>query len=1365
MRAHFVIATLLCFMGCESAEESTNTRQEDNFAGASTAFGENDGLEPNTSDPGAGQMMGASETDVNNEILVPMAMSDAGLPTGGTVAEPAGMALDQGLGQEAGSAGTPEAASPPRGGGEIIDQGVNDTDAHVDASQADGADLDMGVEVDSGRVMPPFADLGVSVSPDAAIMLADMDTMSDDAEVVEDPLVDALIVSDDAHISDLDMAVVDVGGTPALGGAETGPVPDAATVFADAVLETDDARVEDANAAQPAADAGLAPDASMPVSIEGYTEIRPALDDDDQVVPFLMGSPEDEPGRHIDETQRSVYLTHAFWMKETEVTLAEWAEYFGPFAGVPVPELNCPTCPIAGLNFFNALEFANRLSIATGLTPCYRLNACTEAEPGSPGYICAEVAITAASGSPYDCEGYRLPTEAEWAYAARAGTANLLPSGAPDVAGEELEALYADMKLRACADVGQSGLGGPAFAAINDCANYEARRADGQCDDDVCLNAVDRVDDTNGFGLSGMLGQVSEWVWDAYGVPDEGPWVDPIGADGVQRVIRGGSYRTVRSHIRLAFRSMALPSAVRAPAFHDGIGFRLVRTNHAQVWTPPADVDSEGAERPEDPVQGDCRQVRRYLKEVFISSADYHPDAPYVGAGALSEGALSIDGEAVPPSVDDGRSTMAVAASALAKANAINDIYPMTTVRAIAGASTAVGRANPVRAVTLDLQNHLVINGSIIAGIDVLDGDAAPGPVSDDPADALRRAVYDVDGQAIPQGETEHLVADDVVINGITIRPTNADDDVLSSRHAASSAIAKAAAINEATQETGVVAEARPAVIRGTSNLAAVELDAANNLAINGVIFCDVDVRDGDAGGPDNDDPVGAERVARMESARPIHVNGNAGLAENDVFLNGIPIPATTAEDDQFSTLHGIASAIAKASAINRVVEQTGVHAFVLPTRVTGQTPIRSTSLDSTNGLVINGIIFCDVNVNDLDAGGPESDRPEDRRRRAKMTSSIEIRQRNNEGLLAGDLNVNGVPIRPTTPADDDLSTMYAPSSAIAKAAAINEAVMMTGVEAYVLPTELTGAADIAAVNLDDANSIRINNVTITGLRVEDGGGQNLLDLINESTAQTGIVATLRARRLHLSAADGRNIVVETRGNGTRLGLTPAPTTIVRGARLRLESASSFTIDGAAFMKLGDLGSPGKTIACAVRADGQDNLRSIINASTRFTGVAASLDDAGRLILSAEDGRNIDVSVYGAGTRLGLPGGMGQTVYGGRLAIESPNVIQLAGGNLSKLGDLGGAGRTLACPVRRDGTDNLRSAINAQTAHTGVTADLDDRGRIRLSSIDGRNIEYFVSGNATRLGLSWRFGQNVVGGRLKLHASEAFILESPTDQL
>jgi flagellin len=93
--------------------------------------------------------------------------------------------------------------------------------------------------------------------------------------------------------------------------------------------------------------------------------------------------------------------------------------------------------------------------------------------------------------------------------------------------------------------------------------------------------------------------------------------------------------------------------------------------------------------------------------------------------------------------------------------------------------------------------------------------------------------------------------------------------------------------------------------------------------------------------------------------------------------------------------------------------------------------------------------------------------------------------------------------------------------------------------------------------------------------------------------------------------------------------------------------------------------------------DADDTLVNQINAVADKTGVVASLDEDNRLVLSADDGRNIEVTVSGNGTRTGLAAAAGTTVTGGQLTLRSDDQFQLDGNAIDKLGDVGGAGATL----------------------------------------------------------------------------------------
>jgi len=135
-------------------------------------------------------------------------------------------------------------------------------------------------------------------------------------------------------------------------------------------------------------------------------------------------------------------------------------------------------------------------------------------------------------------------------------------------------------------------------------------------------------------------------------------------------------------------------------------------------------------------------------------------------------------------------------------------------------------------------------------------------------------------------------------------------------------------------------------------------------------------------------------------------------------------------------------------------------------------------------------------------------------------------------GLTITGIGSNGksniVRIRATVGADDTTSTTFGASSAIAKAAAINDSSDSTGVRAIVNETKLTGNQTVAGVTLDASSFFSINGSKITGFAVSanDADG-SLVDAINAVSDDTGVTASLNATgALELTAADGRNIEV-----------------------------------------------------------------------------------------------------------------------------------------------------------------------------------------------------------------------------------------------
>ena len=209
---------------------------------------------------------------------------------------------------------------------------------------------------------------------------------------------------------------------------------------------------------------------------------------------FLMGSPEDEEGRHVGERQHEVRISEGFWIGKYEVTEGEWESVMG---SNPSLLLGCgQRCPVVTVSWFDTEEFIGKLNGRESRME-YR---------------------------------YRLPTEAEWEYAARAGT-----TGARSGALDSIAWFWGNSGWEKH-PVGQ-------------------KRA-------------------NAWGLRDMLGNVWEWTRDWHGEYPTGSVTDPQGpSTGSRRVNRGGSWLNIAINVRSAQRSAASPGD--RSRF---VGFRLVRT-------------------------------------------------------------------------------------------------------------------------------------------------------------------------------------------------------------------------------------------------------------------------------------------------------------------------------------------------------------------------------------------------------------------------------------------------------------------------------------------------------------------------------------------------------------------------------------------------------------------------------------------------------------------------------------------------------------------------------------------------------------------------------------------------------------------
>jgi len=399
------------------------------------------------------------------------------------------------------------------------------------------------------------------------------------------------------------------------------------------------------------------------------------------------------------------------------------------------------------------------------------------------------------------------------------------------------------------------------------------------------------------------------------------------------------------------------------------------------------------------------------------------------------------------------------------------------------------------------------------------------------------------------------MSAGDLVLNGVTIRASSAADDLLSSGDKSSSAIAKAAAINASSAQTGVVAVLGNTTVGGTAMSG---VGAAGAIKINGVATASITTTS----------DMGANRALAVNAINAISAQTGVRAVDTGDVNKGVVL---VADDARNITVAFAGSQTDAFTGVGSAAVYTGTYQLSSTTNA----PISVSS--TSNGNLVNAGMTAGTYSANVSAM-TSIDRLVAQAAPATTTGSTGL-------LQAGTLRINGTSIVAASTADDSASadtnsagTAIASStkaaSAIAIAAAINKASATTGVTATAAANVITGTTFGATDSSTKTLVLNGVDISLATLNTSTYTRNDVATLINNYTGQTGVVAADNGKGLTLTAADGRNVSIGTDGTAAALGIDSGAIKIAASktaaqtdgyttyARVTLQSDKSFTVEG-----------------------------------------------------------------------------------------------------------------------------------------------------------------------------------------------------------
>jgi flagellin len=374
-----------------------------------------------------------------------------------------------------------------------------------------------------------------------------------------------------------------------------------------------------------------------------------------------------------------------------------------------------------------------------------------------------------------------------------------------------------------------------------------------------------------------------------------------------------------------------------------------------------------------------------------------------------------------------------------------------------------------------------------------------------------------------------------ITLNGVAVGASSTTTDNLSFAQNASSAIAKAAAINAVSSQSGVFATVGQTVAAGAVMGAATAGDSTS-LVVNGVTTATIQL-------------TGTKETDRESIAAAINaISGQTGVTATNSQDDNHGVSMTAADGRNITISIGTQSGSETLNNLGLAAAGTYVGSYELNTKDGSAITVGSTVANSTTGEKVSGLTF----------GTYQADT-------AQTVSGV--RTAATPGTLTGnDLVINGVGIAAANAVDDQSSSTGNVKSAIAIAAAINKSSAKTGVTATAAANVVEGNAFTAAGTI---SAVTLNGITIATSLGANSTRDDVLTQLNAYTGQTGVVATANGDGVALTAADGRNITIAFSGSGSAiagLGLTgsgvtnTANTPYTNYASVSLTSDTAFTV-------------------------------------------------------------------------------------------------------------------------------------------------------------------------------------------------------------